>query len=354
MPEKDYYQTLGVSRKATEKEIKAAYRTLARENHPDLHPGDTQAEERFKDINKAYETLRDAAKRAEYDQELNGGASSQATRSGPSRSAPGQRPTAARPQAANPAMGAEFNDLFSSMFGGMPGRGVRPPTVGKAASARSGSAPTAPAAESEQVIEVTLEEAFNGGQRVYKTQVEEVCPTCKGSGVSQAGRGGLQMGTMCLTCRGAGRKRHAEQIPVNIPAGIYEDAKLRLKGKGTPDAQGRPTDLFLKVRLKKHDLFEREGSDLTVNVSVPYTVMVLGGEVEVPTPGEKKQTLPVPAGTQSGQKLRLKGLGLPGLGARPPGDLYARVNVLIPREISGEERQLLQSLARLRKDSVRA
>ena len=352
---KNHYKILGVAKTANEKEIKAAYRKLARECHPDLHPDDPQAEDRFKDINEAYETLRDAEKRKQYDQESNGTGRSAPPPPGPPRpgAAPRSGPQNAPPPGGGGGMGfgGDLNDLLGSMFGGTPRPGPRSASGGGKTAATPGAA-SAPPQDAAQTINVSLEEAYNGAQRTVKVNVEEVCATCRGTGTSQAGRGGLQMGTMCTTCRGAGRKRRVEDVPVNIPPGIYEGAKLRVKGKGPLDSRGQHTDMFLTVRLRKHDVFDMDGSDLAFDVAIPYTVLVLGGEMEIQALGGKK-TLPVPAGTQSGTRLKLAGQGMPGLGNRPAGDLYARAKVDVPKSVSAEERKLLTELAKLRKDPVK-
>lgn len=343
-----YYQILGVDEKADEKEIKAAYRGLARRYHPDVNPGDKAAEEKFKQISIAYDTLSNKEKRAAYDGERRAAASP------PPRATTGRSTPRAGPA------GMSFDTLFEDLFAGRPAAaraaGASPGGASPAGAAPAGknSAPRDEAAAAQR-LDVSLEEAFKGATRTQTVVIDAPCPECRGTGVSQSGRVGLQVGTKCLACQGAGRKKRTEEVTVTIPAGIYEGAKLRLKNKGPADSRGNRGDLLFSVRLRRHERFERvdEGNDLALDTPLPYTVLVLGGAVEVETLAGKR-TLVVPPGTQAGQVLRLPGLGLPGLRERPPGDLLVRVKTEIPRKVSGEERRLLLELAHLRGDPVQS
>jgi DnaJ-class molecular chaperone len=341
--DQDHYKILGVSEKADEAEIKAAYRKLARQYHPDVNPGNKEAEEKFKSIIVAHETLSSVEKRAAYDQGRQNGAA---------RGSAGARPTSARPQPSGARggdplgnRGADFNSMLDGLLGGGPAPWRRA-GAGPTSDGSSKGTFTGPSGGGEERLAVSLEEAFHGATRVHTVNVDLPCPDCRGTGTSQKGRSGLQMGTMCLTCRGSRRQQGREEVTVTIPPGIYEGAKLRVKGKGPSDAGGNRGDLFLTVRLKKHNLYERDGSDLTRDVPVPYTTLVLGGEIEVPTLAGKKKLI-VPPGTQSGQLLRMPGLGLPAIRDRAAGGLFARMKVIIPRQVSGDERTLLLDLARL-------
>ena len=353
---KDYYKVLGVEKTADGKEIKAAYRSLARQYHPDVNPGDAHAEENFKLVGEAYEVLSDAKRRAEYDEERK----APKPQAGAPRTGAG---ASAKSGATGGAGGNPFGgmgggkDAFSSMMDDLLGtHGARRATPGgKAGPGAAGAARPGPTAAtpSEQTIEVTLEEALHGATRPHRIDVDEACANCRGTGKSQSGRDGLNLGAMCQECRGTGWKTRHEEASVTVPAGIGDGAKLRLRGKGPFGRDGQRGDLLLTVRLKKHPLFERDGSNLTFDLPVPYTVAALGGDIPADVLGAKK-TVSVPRGAQGGQKLRLAGQGLPGLRDRPAGDLFARLKVVIPKDLSSREETLLRELAQLRKDPVRA
>ena len=338
---KDHYQILGVSRKATPEEIKKAYRKLTAEKHPDnqKNKDNPHAEAEFAEINQAYGVLSDAAKRAEYDAEFSGSPH-------PTTARPGARPgppgTATRPQAGNPRTGnpGPMNDLLGGMFGGF-----APGAAAKAAQASPASAP--PAAETP--ITITLENAIQGGQTIYKFDARVTCPECRGSGRITKNTGP----TACSTCSGKGQARRSEDVLVNIPAGIEEGGKLRVKGKGASDSRGQRGDLILTVRIKKDPRYELEGRDLLMESAIPYTVLVLGGEANVETPtGETK--ISVSPGTQHGARIKAPGMGLPALGAsKPAGDLYVKVKVAIPQSVGAGERKLLIELAKMRNESVK-
>ena len=349
----DYYQTLGLSKSSDEKEIKSAYRKLARQYHPDVNSGDAAAEETFKRLGEAYEVLGDPKKRAAYDEE---------------RARPKAQPQAARPAGgaarATDGRGGPFPDVsgrgdaFSSMMDDLLGAGRRkgagakpsgpPPSGTQAGAARSG-----PSSVPDQSIEVTLEEAFHGATRRHFIDVDEPCLSCRGTGKAQAGRDGLSLGSLCAECRGAGRKKGREEITAAIPAGVAEGAKLRLRNKGATARDGQRGDLLLTVHLKKHPVFERDGADLAFDLVVPYTVAALGGDLGADVLGVKK-TISIPPGSQCGQKMRLAGQGMPALRDRPAGDLFARLKVRIPKDLNSREQALLRELAQMRQDPVRA
>jgi len=326
---KDYYKILGVGKTADEKEIKAAYRKLARKYHPDVNPGDRTAEERFKEISEAYEVLSDPHKRAQYDSF--GEQWRQFSQAGGS------------PHAAGPDVGFEFNvpgglnDLFESLFGGRRGRTQRAAERGE---------------DVEFGIDLTLEEAMRGVSKSLTLRVEDVCPQCDGAGTSRTARGRYDLGSICAECRGLGRVERPRRIEVRIPAGVTEGQRIRLAGEGAAGASGRRGDLYLLVRIKPHPDFELRGKDLYTDVIVPFTIAALGGEVTVRTlTGDR--TLNVPPGVQSGQKMRVAGQGLPGKNGTKAGDLYARVRITVPKDLSPRERELLTELARIRGDRAR-
>ncbi len=325
MASKDYYRILGVNRQASEKEIKRAYRKLARQYHPDVNPGDKSAEARFKEINEAYEVLSDAEKRKKYDQFGDqwqyADQFARAQQAGPfgdfGRAGGSERVF----------FGEDFDlgDLFGSIFGGARSRRVRP---------RRGR-------DIEHPVEVTLEEAYQGGTRTIALQQEEPCSVCKGTGRIQ--------NVACATCRGTGVAPSVRRLEVKIPAGVKDGSRVRIAGKGEASySGGSPGDLYLVVSVKPHRMFERRGDNLHVEVAVPLTVAVLGGEVAVPTLKGSRLVLKVPPETQNGREFRLAGQGMPHLGSSARGDLQVKVKVELPTKLSSEEKGLFEKLAKLR------
>ena len=324
---KDYYKILGVARTASEKDIKSAYRRLARKYHPDVNPGDKNAEERFKEISEAYEVLSDPHKRSQYD--------SFGEQWKRSTQADAGRPGAGGFDFDSSAF-SDLSDFFESLFGGRRGRSHRAAQHGE---------------DVEYGIDLTLEEANAGVTRTLEVRLEDLCPRCGGTGAARAGRTPFDAGTPCPNCRGAGRIGRDARVEVKIPAGVTSGQRIRLAKQGAASASGERGDLYLLVRLRPHSQFEQQGSDLHTDVSIPFTVAALGGEVNVRTLNGDR-TLTVPAGVQSGQRIRVAGQGLPGAHGRKPGDLYARVRITTPKDLSPRERSLLVELAKLRGDKV--
>jgi len=318
---KDYYTTLGVSKTATDKEIKQAYRKLARKLHPDVNPGDKQAEHRFKEINEAYEVLGDADKRRKYDElganwrlyeqaEAQGGPNPFAgwtANMGGSPAGGGFRTMTQEEMEELFGEATPFSDFFTTFFGGMGGA-----TTGRGARGRGRQRA---GRDIEHEIELTLEEAYHGTKR-----------------------------RLALKHDG-----HARTVDVRIPPGVGDGSRVRVAGEGEHGVGGATSgDLYLRVRLAPHLTFERKGRDLYVTVRVPVPTAVLGGEAEVLTLSGKPVRLRIPPLTQNGQMFRLKGFGMPAVG-RPDdtGDLYARVEVRMPDALSPEEREHYEALARL-------
>jgi molecular chaperone DnaJ len=338
---KDYYQILGVGKTADEKEIKSAYRKLARKYHPDVNPGDTSAESKFKEISEAHEVLSDAHKRQQYDRfgEQWKSYSQAGAGAGPG---PGKNPFTQQPGFQTNYQPTEFgedslHDMFESLFGGLRGRSERASAKGE---------------DVEYGLDLTLEEAIQGVKKTITLNLEDVCPKCNGSGTSRDGRGNYNLGSVCPECRGHGRVVHPRRVEVTIPAGVNEGRRLRLAGQGAAGANGKRGDLYLLIRVKHHSQFERHGDDLYADVMIPFTIAALGGEVEVRTLGGSR-TLQVPPGVQSGQKIRISGQGIPGLNGKKPGDFYARVRVSVPKDLSPRERELMLEMAKIRGDKVR-
>jgi DnaJ-class molecular chaperone len=335
---KDYYATLGLSKTATDKEIKQAYRKLARKHHPDVNPGDKSAESRFKEINEAYEVLGDSEKRKKYDElganwrmyeqaQQQGGGAPFGGFGGYGGGAPGGfggeggawtinmggAPGGYRTMTEDEMrdmFGTEnpFSDFFNAFFGGGGAAAGEPRT-------RSTRAPRAqPGRDVEHEIELTLEEAFHGATRRIS--------------IKQAG--------------------HARTVDVRIPAGVKDGSRVRVHGEGEAGANGGTSgDLFLRIRVKPHAIFERKGDDLYTKVALPLTTAVLGGEAQVPTISGSVR-LKVPETTQPGQVFRLKGHGMPLTGKTDTrGDLYATADVQLPRTLNKEQRAHFEELRKL-------
>jgi len=320
----DYYEILGVGRNATEKEIKAAYRKLARQWHPDLHTEKEKvgAEEKFKKINEAYEVLSDPEKRSKYD------------RLGATwRDGENFRPPPDMEgfhYHTNTGAGAGgFSDFFETLFGGGPfGRPGR--------TARRGQVR---GQDVESQMELTLEEVYRGGEKNLQLSSREICPGCGGEGYAQ--------NTFCSNCGGTGLKSSTKTITVKIPPGVREGSLIRLKGQGGEGFDGGPRgDLYLKVHLVPHPVYRVQGSDLEEEIEIWPDQAVLGDQVTVSTL-DGPVSMKVPPGTGAGRRLRLRGKGLPEKDGR--GDLYVRVKIDIPNHLTDEEQQLYLQLAQLRK-----
>jgi DnaJ-class molecular chaperone len=332
MPGKDYYQILGVSRGAAEKDIKKAYRQLARKYHPDVNPGNQAAEAKFKEINEAYEVLSDAEKRKKYDrygdqwQHADEFARAASSQGGPQWR---QYSTGGKQTASDFEDMGDLGSIFDNLFRGFNTGGV-------------GNAQQFTKPESVQnTIEVTLEEAAKGASRTFQMQTEEICPVCRGTG-----RTGPR-GNACANCGRTGRIAKTKRIEVKIPRGVTDGSKIRLAGEGPMGRGGIKGDLYLVVKMLPDKRFERKDNNLYTEVPVPLFTAVLGGEVEVPTLNGKV-ALKIPPETQNGNVFRLAGKGMPRLGNNVVGDLFARVKVVLPDKLSAREKELFEQLSKLR------
>jgi molecular chaperone DnaJ len=326
MAGKDYYQILGISRNASEKEIKQAYRRLARKHHPDLNPGDKSAEARFKEMNAAYEVLSNPEKRKKYDQ-----FGDQWEYAEQFAKAGGQG--GVRWDAGKGGTTFEYGDvsglgdIFSSLFGdaGMGSRMRRGPQRGQ---------------DVESAVEISLDEAYRGSRRVIQLQTIEPCTACGGTG-----RVGNRV---CTMCGGTGGKIIPRRLEVKIPPGVKDGSRIRMAGEGAPGrAGGSKGDLYLIVKILPHKFFERKGDDLYTEVSVALATAILGGEIVLPTL-DGNLSLKIPPETQNGKVFRLAGKGMPQLGNANYGNMFAKVNVVLPTNLTEEERRLFERLRSLR------
>jgi len=339
--EKDYYATLGVSKESSAKEITKAYRKLARELHPDANPGDTSAEERFKEVSTAYDVLGEEGKRREYDQ-LRAMGPMGGFRSGVSGFGPG-------------VGNFDLGDLLGGLFGGSQ------PNAGRGN-------------DLETRLKLSFEEAIFGVTTSVSLVSDVACSTCSGVGTSPGseprtcntcgGRGeqaenqgpfsfsrpcsscrgsGYFIDDPCATCRGSGLERRSRSVKVRIPAGVEDGQRIRLKGRGGSSRGGPPGDLYVILSVAPHQDFGRKGSDLTFTVPLTYPEAVLGAEVSVPTLDDALITLKVPAGTRSGSVFRVKGRGV--RARRGVGDLLVTVEIHVPAITTECERSALQALA---------
>ncbi len=291
---KDYYQVLGVNRGASDQEIKQAYRKLARKYHPDINPGDRQAEARFKAINEAYEVLSDAEKREKYDR----------------FGSDWRRYEQAGVPSGEYAPGADFADIFETLFGGRGGRG------GGGGGGAGGFNTRMEGQDVEQPVELTLEEAFTGTQR---------------------------------TLQFANPNGSPRTLTVKVPPGADTGTRVRVPSEGAPGLNGGPRgDLYLVVKLQPHRRFERKGDDLTVTVETSLYSLLLGGQIAVPTLTGKTITLNIPEQTQNGRTFRLTGQGMPAMRAERRGDLYVVVSAQLPTKLTTRERELFAELRRIR------
>jgi molecular chaperone DnaJ len=352
MAKRDYYDVLGIKRGASDADIKSAFRRLAKEHHPDRNPDDKTAEQKFKEINEAYEVLKDEQKRAAYDQfghaAFEGG---------------GRGPGGFGPDFSS-SMSDIFDDLFGEFMGGR--RGPRQRTARERG------------ADLRYNMEITLAEAFTGKQAQIRVPTSVTCETCSGTGARAGSRP-----TTCQTCGGAGKVRASQgfftiertcptcqgrgetiddpcpechgqgrvtkerTLAVSIPPGVEDGTRIRLAGEGEAGQRGGPTgDLYIFLSIKPHEFFQRDGADIFCRVPISMTTAALGGHVDVPTVEGSRVRMPVPAGTETGKQFRLKGKGMPVLRSKVHGDMYIQVEVETPKNLTRKQRELLEEFER--------
>ncbi len=303
MSKKDFYQTLGVSRTSSEDEIKKAYRKLAMQYHPDKNPGNKKAEDKFKEASEAYEVLSDPQKKQNYDQ-FGSADGNPFGQQGGNPFGGGGGPRYSRTSSAGPE---SFSDIFGDLFGGAGAQGCGGPGwSGRARAPERG-------AGLRYTLTISLEEAFSGTEKVI------------------------------VFARQKGSKEENTKLSVTVPAGVKEGQRLKLAGEGDAPAQGAAGDLYVIINLQQHLLFKREEFDIILDLPIKYTDAILGTEVEIPTLSGKSQ-IKIPAGTSTGQILRLKNKGFPKLGSSGQGDMLVKIVVDVPQNISTKQKQLIEDL----------
>lgn len=350
MAKRDFYEILGVPKNASDEDIKKSYRKLAMKFHPDRNQGEKagEAEQKFKEAKEAYEMLSDPEKRAAYDQFGHAGVDPNM------RGGPG---------------GAQgfggFADAFGDIFGDIFGQARR----------QQGGRQVYRGNDLSYAMEITLEEAANGKETQIKIPSWNNCEPCKGTGAKPGtsvkscstcqGSGAVQMRQgffsvqqtcphcrgsgkiipeLCPTCHGQGKTKTQKTLEIKIPGGIDDGMRIRSTGNGEPGANGGPAgDLFIEIRLKKHEIFERDGDDLHCAIPIGFTTASLGGEIDVPTL-QGKASIDIPEGTQTGKQFRLKGKGIKGVRSSFPGDLYCHINIETPVKLTEHQRKLMREL----------
>ena len=358
---RDYYEVLGIGKNATDAEIKSAYRKLAKKYHPDLNPGDKEAEEKFKEVNEANDVLSDPQKRQRYDQFGFAGVDpNYAAANGGGAGGFG-----------GGFGGVDLGDIFGDIFGGGFGGGFS--GFGGGSSTRTANVPRKGHDIQASVI-LTFEEAAHGCSKKITINRQDTCPDCGGTGAAKGtspetgGRGyvvtqqrtpfgvmqsqqpcshcggrGTIIRNPCKTCRGTGKTAARKSLEINIPAGIDDDQNIALRGQGDAGSNGGPAgDVIVHVTVKADPMFERDGYDVTIHVPITFSQAVLGDDVEVPTV-DGRIVQHIPEGTQSGTKFRLRGQGIQYLNGRGRGDQYVIVDVEIPKKVTRAQREALKA-----------
>ncbi len=339
---KDYYKILGIGKNATDKDIKKAYRKLARQLHPDINPGDPKAEERFKDLNEAYEVLSDPAKREKYDLlgqnwKTGGFNTGRYGGEGASDFFKNFRTSSVKSGAASFGGFGDFSDFFNMFFR----NGAGTVTTGDFFTDNFAGGK----GDVEYQIEITLREAYNGTEKSFQMQRQEKCSSCHGTGRVN--------NNLCRNCGGSGMISTSRQIETKIPPGVRNGSRIRLRGEGEVKRDGRRGDMYLKVKLIPHDFFELKENDLYCVVPITVTEAALGAEIKVPSLNGKDLQMKIPPETQNGRKFRLSGMGMPNLKEGLPGNMIVEVKIVMPQGLTEREKELFAEMARIRKDNPR-
>ena len=360
MAKRDYYEVLGVSKNATEQELKQAYRKLALKYHPDKNKGNPEAEEKFKEATEAYEVLRDPQKRASYDKFGHEGVQG------------------------FDGFGRRAYSDFSDIFGDFDLGDIFDSFFGASFGSRKGGRRTRRGADIQYDLGITLEETASGKEAHIEVPRNEmcdkcngtgsaagtkasVCPVCNGTGQIRQTQGFFSITQTCYKCRGEGKiitspckacggtglKTRKRTITVKVPAGVESGSRLKITGEGEQGPNsGPPGDLYVVIHVSKHPYFERHGNDIISIVDVSFPLVCLGGEIEVPTISGQKVKMKIPQGTENGQVFRLKGNGIPYLGSYGRGDQLVKININVPKKLTPRQKELLKEFSKLDGEKV--
>ncbi len=364
MAKRCYYEILGVSRTADDKELKSAFRRLAKKHHPDANRDDKTAEQKFKEVSEAYDVLKNEQSRAAYDRF--GHAAFE-----------GGGPGAGGHGGFGPEFSSSMSDMFEDLFGDFMGHG------GHSRQRQRGGGGAARGSDLRYNMDISLEDAFTGKTANIKVPTSVACDVCSGSGAKPGsspstcstcgGSGavrtssgfftvertcptcqgrGQTISDPCADCNGQGRVQKQRTLSVNIPAGVEDGTRIRLAGEGEAGVRGGPAgDLYIFLSLKQHEFFQRDGADLFCRVPISMTAAALGGDMEVPTIDGAKARVAIPEGTQAGKQFRLKSKGMPILRSQQKGDMYIQVTVETPVNLSRKQRELLQEFEKQDRDN---
>ena len=357
MAKRDYYEILGVKSGATEQDLKSAFRRTAKDCHPDVAPGDKNAEQRFKELNEAYEVLKDPQKRAAYDRF--GHAAFDGSMGGGRPGGPG----GFGPDFTN-NMANIFDDLFGEFMGGRQGQRGRNGKE-RGADLRYNLEITLPEAHSGKKAQIRVPTSVGcdvcSGTGAKSGTKPKTCSTCGGMGKVRATQGfftiertcpscqgrGEMIDDPCGSCQGAGRVMKERTLSVDIPAGVEDGTRIRLAGEGEAGMRGGPSgDLYIFLSLKPHEFFQRDGADIFCKVPISMTTAALGGQIEVPTVEGSATRVKVPEGSETGKQFRIKGKGMPVLRSKVSGDMYIQVEVETPKNLTRRQRELLEEFER--------
>ncbi len=351
MSKRDFYEILGVSKTASDDELKKAYRKLAMQLHPDRNPGDKKAEEQFKEASHAYDILSDPQKRAAYDRM--GHAAFEGGMGGGSAGAGGFD------------FSGSFSDIFEDLFGG---------AFGSGGGRQRGGPQAQRGADLRYNLQISLEDAFKGKQESIRVTTSVACETCSGSGAEKGSKpemcgtcggvgrvrasqgfftvertcascqgSGKVIKNPCRSCAGTGRTRKEKTLSVNVPAGVEEGTRIRLAGEGEAGGRGGPSgDLYIFLSVKQHPIFERDGADIHCHVPIKMTTAILGGSIEVPTIDGSRVKVAIPEGTQGGHRFRVKGKGMSVLKSSHRGDMYLHAQIETPTKLTKKQKDLLK------------
>lgn len=360
MGKRDYYEALGIERGASDQEIKSAFRNMAKKYHPDRNPGDESAEQNFKEVNEAYEALKDPQKRAAYDQF--GHAAFENGMGGPGAH----------------GFGADFSSSMSDIFDDLFGEFMGGRTRGRSRNGQERGS------DLRYNMDITLEDAFHGktaeikvptsitcticdGSGAKKGTKPVTCPTCGGGGKVRASQGFFTIERTCPTCHGrgdviedpcencsgSGRVTKERALSVNIPAGVEDGTRIRLAGEGEAGMRGGPAgDLYIFLSIDPHEFFQRDGADLFATVPISMTVSALGGDIEVPMIGDGLSKVKIPEGSQNGRQFRLKGKGMPVLRSKLTGDMFIQIAVETPKNLTRKQKEILKDFAAASTDAT--